>query len=89
MMATKRENIDDPNSCWNKARDDEQVFILLGRDEQMAGTIRDWADRRIAAGVDTDSSPKILSARRLADDLDRAKVVAPACEPGCMEVASL
>lgn len=68
---TKRENIDNPNSCWNKARDDEQVFILLERDEAMAATLRSWADNRIRLEIDKSTSPKITAARRLADMLDR------------------
>ena len=29
---TKRELLADPNSCLNRAADDEPVFVLLGRD---------------------------------------------------------
>lgn len=43
---TKAENLADPNSCWNKARDDEHVFVLLERDAATPGTIRDWVRRR-------------------------------------------
>lgn len=31
-MATKRENLLNPNSCWNKAELDEPVFILRSTD---------------------------------------------------------
>lgn len=28
----KRDELNDPESCLNRARDDEQTFVLLGRD---------------------------------------------------------
>lgn len=46
----KRSELADPNSCLNKAADDELLFVLIGRDEDMADTIRYWTRRRIRRG---------------------------------------
>ena len=43
-MVTKRELIDDPNSCLNKAAADEPVFLLRAQDRLAARTVDDWAD---------------------------------------------
>lgn len=67
----KSEERDNPDSCWNKANEGEIVFVLLERDPSMSGTIRDWAWRRIKMGIDTADSPKIISALKLADFLDK------------------
>ena len=48
----KREEMADQASCWNKARDDEPVFVLLGRDLDAPGTIREWARLRQLRGKD-------------------------------------
>lgn len=39
---TKRSNIEDPESCWNKTADTTPVFVLVGHDETAAATIRHW-----------------------------------------------
>lgn len=32
----KRDEVSNPNSCLNRAKDDEMVFVLLARDEAAA-----------------------------------------------------
>lgn len=66
-MKTKREEMEDPNSCWNRARMDEPVFILLGRDTEAPGTIEHWSDKRIRADKNTFEDPQITEAMMLAD----------------------
>lgn len=39
---TKRANLDDVDSCWSKTADTEPVFVIVGRDETAAATIRHW-----------------------------------------------
>lgn len=58
----KRDELADPGSCWNKARDDERLFVLLERDEASADTIRFWARRRVALGKNVPSDDQIVSA---------------------------
>lgn len=69
----KRDELADPNSCWNKARDDERVFVLLERDDAIAGTIRDWAARRIEMGKNAPGDRKIAAALGLAAAIEEDK----------------
>jgi len=44
MVATKAFERDTPHSCWNKATDDEPVFILRAQDQLAIAAVRRWAD---------------------------------------------
>jgi hypothetical protein len=68
---TKRENIDDLNSCWNKAKDEEFVFVLLGRDKAVPTTIRMWAFTRVAMGLNKRTDEQIVRAYQEADEIER------------------
>jgi len=46
----KREVIDNPESCFNRARDQEQLFVLLARDPAAPAAIRAWIVERIRLG---------------------------------------
>ncbi len=46
----KRDELADPTSCLNRARDDEMTFVLLGRDAAAPAAIRAWAEERIRLG---------------------------------------
>jgi len=39
---TKQEELDDPNSCFNKAGKDEQIFVLRGKDVSSPAIILEW-----------------------------------------------
>jgi len=39
----KRDELTNPNSCINKAEDDEPVFVLRANDELAAETVEVWA----------------------------------------------
>lgn len=41
-MATKAEERSNSESPWNKAKDDEPLFILRGQDETASYTIASW-----------------------------------------------
>lgn len=41
---TKQELIDDPNSCWNKAADDEPLFVLRAKDLLAPKAVKRWAE---------------------------------------------
>lgn len=58
----KRDELSQPDSCLNKAGDDELIFVLLARDPAAADTVRYWAARRVELGLNTADHPKILSA---------------------------
>src|SRR5215472_6917572 len=51
-MSTRQENETDTESCWNRAGEHEQVFILLGRDRHAPPLIRLWAEMREREGED-------------------------------------
>lgn len=66
----KHEELSDPNSCWNKARPNEMLFVLLGRDVTASGTVHDWAERRIKVGKNTREDPQITEAYECAYIMD-------------------
>jgi hypothetical protein len=47
-VTTKREERDDPESCFNKAADDEETFVLRGQDETMPETIAFWIMQNVS-----------------------------------------
>lgn len=50
-MSTKVQNLLNPNSCWNKAADNESVFILRAHDPLAAELVATWAHRyKLAKG---------------------------------------
>lgn len=60
----KRDELSDPNSCLNKARDDEWIFVILERDLAAPKTIREWIAERINLGLDAPDSAKLQEAQR-------------------------
>lgn len=57
----KRDEIASPNSCLNKAADDEPVFVLRAQDELAAETVRMWAAAASANGAAHDKVEEALS----------------------------
>lgn len=66
----KRDELADPNSCMNKADNDEFVFVLRQKDPAIAATIRFWASERVRIGKNKADDPKILGALAEADEID-------------------
>lgn len=60
----KRDELSDPNSCMNRANDDEWTFVLLGRDIAAPRAVRAWIDERIRAGKNTASDQQIIEAEQ-------------------------
>lgn len=44
-MSTKTDNIVNPNSCWNKAANDEPIFVLRAHDGVAADLVVMWANK--------------------------------------------
>lgn len=63
----KRNEIGQKGSCWNKARTDERVFVLLSRDAAAPAAIRAWCDERIRLGKNTIQDAQIREALDCAD----------------------
>lgn len=60
----KRDELTDPNSCMNRARDDEMTFVLLGHDVATPAAIRAWIEKRIELGKNTCGDPQIREAEQ-------------------------
>lgn len=63
-MATKRENLTNPKSCWNKAADDEPLFILRANDPVASKVVRIWAS--LSEGMKTQPRVKTGGAWQVA-----------------------
>ncbi len=70
----KSEELQDPNSCWNRARDDEHVFPILDRDVTMPATIRFWTQERMRQGRNEYSDSQIQEALQLAKSIERERL---------------
>lgn len=57
---------DDPESCWNRAGDEEMLFVLLGRDPAAPVAIDAWIQERIKLGLNTHDDEQIAEARECA-----------------------
>lgn len=66
----KRDELSDPNSCLNKAREDEWLFVLLGRDAAAPAAVRAWIAERLRLGKNHVNDPQIVEARQWADAVD-------------------
>ncbi len=66
----KRHELTDPNSCINRARDNEMTFVLLGRDAAAPVAIRAWIVERIRLGKNKADDPQILEAAGCADRME-------------------
>ena len=71
----KRDELTNPNGCMFRARDDEMTFVLLARDEDAPGTIRDWIARRIKSGKNKPGDPQMLEAERCAQIMENERQV--------------
>ncbi len=58
----KRDEVLNPDSCLNRALDDEVVFTLLGRDEAGPATVVAWINERIRLGLNVITDPQITKA---------------------------
>lgn len=58
----KTDEANDPKSCWNKAEDDERVFVLLAHDVAAPVAIRAWVRERIRLGKNVQGDAQITEA---------------------------
>lgn len=58
----KRDELDYTESCLNKARDNERLFVLLARDAAAPVAIRAWVAERLRLGKNTADDPQIVEA---------------------------
>lgn len=60
----KRDELNDPTSCMNRARDTEWTFVLLGRDRAAPAAVQAWINARILLGKNKASDPQIVEAEK-------------------------
>lgn len=60
----KRDELTNPESCMNRARDDEWTFVLLGRDVAATVAVRAWINERIRLEKNTRDDPQIKEAEQ-------------------------
>jgi hypothetical protein len=60
-----------PKSCLNKARMDERIFVLLGRDVAAPGAIREWCRLRCLHRKNTPKDAQITEALECASLMER------------------
>jgi hypothetical protein len=58
----KRDELTDPNSCLSRARADELLFVLLGRDRAAPVAVRAWIEERIRSGKNARADAQIVEA---------------------------
>ena len=58
----KHEELTNPASCLNRAKDDEMLFVLLGRDLAATVAIRAWIEERVRLGKNTRVDRQITEA---------------------------
>lgn len=57
-----RQELADRGSCLNRARVDEMIFVLLGRDPAAPAAIRAWIKKRIRLGENVAGDAQLLEA---------------------------
>jgi hypothetical protein len=62
----KSAEIADPISCFNRAKDNEMLFILLERDPAAIATIEFWIKERIRIGKNQVTDKQIMEAKACA-----------------------
>lgn len=69
------------DSCFNKARYDEYLFVLMGRDAATPETIRFWVAERIRLGLNTAGDPKMTQALNAADAIEQDQAAGATFNP--------
>lgn len=64
-----------PDSCINKSRNDEMVFVLTGRDAAAPHAIRAWVDERLRLGKNAPGDPQIVEALECAAIMEVERAV--------------
>lgn len=58
----KRDELTDPTSCLNRGREDEWLFVLLGRDTAAPAAVRAWIEKRVELGKNQRTDAQIVDA---------------------------
>ena len=66
----KSEELSNPNSCINTAKEDEWVFVFKSKDPIAPDLIREWVKRRIEKGLNTKGDAKTEEALQCASFME-------------------
>lgn len=66
----KREELANPDSCMNRASEDEMTFVVLGRDAAAPATLRFWIQERIRLGRNQPGDTQLVEAESSAATMD-------------------
>lgn len=66
----KKHELAKPESCLNKAKDEEMIFVLLARDKAAGATIRFWRYERIRLGLNEAHDSQMMEALTCAEIMD-------------------
>ena len=69
----KQNELSNPNSCLNKAKDDELIFVLLARDPAAPEAVRAWIKERIRLGKNKPGDAKLIEAAHWAATVEAPK----------------
>ena len=69
----KSDEIIDPKSCFNKARENEFLFVLLARDPAAPVAIRAWVEERIRRGKNAAGDAQVREALHCAERMERER----------------
>lgn len=69
----KYDEVNNPDSCLNRAQQNEMIFTLRGHDVCSPETIRDWCARRILRGKNKPNDIQITEALACADIMERER----------------
>lgn len=72
----KRDEIEHESSCFNKASDNERLFILIARDPAAPVAIRAWIAERIRLGKNAPDDEQIREAYECANlmEMERTEI---------------
>lgn len=65
----KRDEVTSSASCLNKAKDDEMIFVLLGRDRAAPAAIEAWIRERIRLGLNEYEDTQIFCAEECVEEM--------------------
>ena len=68
----KLKELSDPNSCLNRAHEEEMLFVLLARDPAAPVAIRAWIEERCRLGKNKWDDAQIEEAERCARRMDES-----------------
>lgn len=69
----KRDELANPNSCINRAEDDEPVFVLRAHDPAAPEIVREWADAYASRKEDKQGEMTEQQRAKYREALDLAK----------------